>query len=72
MFTDFREEGRERNKDVRDMDVREKHWSVSSGLYSDRGLNLQFRHVPGWESNPQPFGVWDEAPTNWATKTAQE
>ena len=67
MFTDFREEGRERNKDERDMDVREKHWSVSSSLYSDWGLNLQFRHVPDWESNPQPLGVWDEAPTNWAT-----
>ena len=22
---------------------------------------------PDWESNPQIFGVWDDAPTNWAT-----
>ena len=22
---------------------------------------------PGWESHPQPFGVWNNAPTNWAT-----
>ena len=22
---------------------------------------------PDWESHPQPFGVWDDAPTNWVT-----
>lgn len=21
---------------------------------------------PDWETNPQPFDVWDQAPTNWA------
>ena len=24
---------------------------------------------PDWELNPQPFGVWVDAPTNWATLT---
>ena len=23
---------------------------------------------PDWGSNPPPFGVWDNAPTNWATR----
>ena len=23
---------------------------------------------PNWKSNPQPFGVWDNASTNWATQ----
>ena len=23
---------------------------------------------PDWGSNPQPFGVWDDAATNWATQ----
>ena len=23
---------------------------------------------PDWESNPQPFGVQDDAPTNWANQ----
>ena len=23
---------------------------------------------PDWELNLQPFGVWDDVPTNWATR----
>ena len=26
------------------------------------------RMCPDWESNPQCLGVWDNAPTNWATQ----
>ena len=44
IFTDFREEGQERDRQT-DNDVRQKHRSVASGVHSDRG------------SNPQPFGV---------------
>ena len=38
-----RGEGRERN-----IDVREKHWSVASHMRSDRGL-----YTPNWGPNPQ-------------------
>ena len=31
----------------------------------DQTCNLGI--CPDWDSNPQPFGVKDEAPTNWTT-----
>ena len=37
-----------------DIDIREKHQLVASHL------------CPDWELNLQPFGVWDDTPTNWA------
>ena len=40
-----REEGREKERE-RDIDVREKHQSVASGIYPTQGPNLQLRHVP--------------------------
>ena len=65
MLIDFRgEEGGERG---RNNYVREKHWSIASHLWPDQGLG----HNPGMctdgESNPQPFGVRDDAATSWAT-----
>ena len=42
-------------------------------MHPDQELNLQLRYLhnlsmyPDWESNPQAFGVEDDAPTNWAT-----
>ena len=36
----------------RNIDVRKKHSSVASC------------RCPDWESNLQPFGVWDDAPTH--------
>ena len=38
----------------RNVDVREKHRLVTSHIRHD------------WESNPQPFGVSDDPPANWA------
>ena len=38
-----------------DINMREKHQSVSYCTY------------PDWGSNSQPFGVQDSTPTNWAT-----
>ena len=53
MIIDFRREGgKERQRNI---DDREKE------------LNLQPRHVPNWESNLQPLGLWDYDPPNWAT-----
>ena len=39
-----------------DFGEREKHCCVASIM------------CPDWGSNPQPFGVWDYAATNWATQ----
>ena len=41
--------------EARNIDMREKHQGVVSHMCPNRGLN------------PQPFGVWDNAPTDWAT-----
>ena len=65
-----REEGREeREREEREtnIDVKEKHWSFASCTCSDQGSHLQPRHVPWLGIEEQPFGVWDDAPTNWAT-----
>ena len=45
-----REKKKEREK--RDIDVREKHWSVAFCMCPDQELNLQ------------PFDVWDDGLTN--------
>ena len=46
----------------RNIDVREKHRLVVHALTGDRTCNLGM--CPALKSNPQPFGVWDSAPTN--------
>ena len=43
----------------------EKHWLVASHMHPNRGPNPQPRYVP-WQGI-EPFGLWDGAPTNWAT-----
>ena len=60
MFVDIRERERERKK----------HGSRASHMWPDWGLNPQPKYVPWfyWEQNPQPFGVWDDAPANWTTQ----
>ena len=30
------------------------------------GQTCNLGMCPDWESNPQPFGLWDDTPTNWA------
>ena len=47
--------------------LREKHWSVVSHMCPDQELNLNPYLSVFRESNPQPFGLQDNAPTNWAT-----
>ena len=66
MFTDLRKgRGQQREKHI---DVREKHQLVAIRMCPDWELNPQPRYMPwaGIEpANLQPFGVWDDAPTNW-------
>ena len=50
MFTDFRDRGRERERE-KNRDVGEKHRLVA------------FRICPNWGLNPQHFDVWDDQPT---------
>ena len=54
----LRDRGRERKR--KKIDVREEHWSVASLMSPDQ------------QSNSQPFGVWDNAPTTWVTRPAEE
>ena len=68
MFIDLKERGKELGERERNIiDVREKDWWVASWTRPDWGLNLQSRHVLWW-IDPQPFGVWGDAPTSWATQ----
>ena len=62
MFIDFRKRGREGERQ-KDIDVREKHQSVSSRTHPDTGLNHSLAMCPDWELNLQPFGTQDNAPT---------
>ena len=59
MFTDFREKGREGERDI---DVREDHLPVASRMRPNRTHNPGMR--PDWEMNPQPFSVQDDDPAN--------
>ena len=64
MLIDLRERGRgggERESD-RNIDVREKHQLVASHKCPDQTRSLGM--CPDWESNPQPFGYWDDTPPN--------
>ena len=58
MFIDFNERGRERERDI-------DQFFPLHALTRDRTHNLGM--CPEWGSNPQLFGVQDNAPTNWAT-----
>ena len=66
MFIDFRQRGMEREK--KNMDVERKtligylpHTPKQAGGTCNQDM------CPDWESNLQPSGVWDDAPTYWAT-----
>ena len=65
MFIDFREEEGERQRETSVWERNVDRWHP---IVPDQGSNLQLGMCPAWESNPQPFGVWVNAPTNWATQ----
>ena len=57
MFIDLRERERER----------ERHQLVATCKHPNWESNPPLDSFPDWELNLQPFGVWDDAPTNSAT-----
>ena len=63
MCIDFRERGMERKSEKHQ---RERETSIGCLLHEPQtGNNLGL--CPDHELNAQPFGVWDNAPNNWAT-----
>ena len=48
------------------MEVKEKHRLVASGTHPYQVSNGNLGMCLDQESNPQPFGVWDDASTNRA------
>ena len=63
-----REEGggggeREAERQI-DIDVKEKHQSVDSSRRPNQDSTHNLGVCPDWELNLQPFGVWDDVPTN--------
>ena len=59
MFTDFRERGgdgeRQRERNIDQM-------PLTGALMGDLACNPGM--CPDWESNQQPFGLWDDTQTN--------
>ena len=64
-----RKEGRERER--KNINVREKHWSLASCMCLARDWTHNPGMCPDWASNSQHLGVQDDAPTNWATWPGQ-
>ena len=54
--------GRERN-----INMKEKHWLVASHTDPDQRGNCNLSMCLYQESNPRPFGFWDDTPTDWST-----
>ena len=73
MFFDFRErgEGRERERE-RNISVREKHRSVPPIQAPTKDQTCNPGVCPDWESKPQPFGAWNDAPANGAIPARAE
>ena len=70
MYIDLRKREMERGREREKNNVRAKHRSVASYTCPDQGSNPSLLMCPDQESNLQPFGVQDDAPTNWATSRA--
>ena len=78
LFTVSRERGRGRNREGQrgreEGGERGKHWCERETLIScllirtpTGGWTSKLGMCPDRDLNPQPFGQWDDAPTNWAT-----
>ena len=66
MLTDFRERGREEEREG------EKHRWLASHMRPYWGPNPQRRYVLWLEIKPATFSLQDDAPTNWATLARAE
>ena len=63
MPTDFRERGREgKETSMGERNIR----GLPLSHAPTRGQTCNLGMCPEWESNPWPFGLWEDAPTNWA------
>ena len=63
MPTDFRERGREgKETSMRERNIR----GLPLSHAPTRGQTCNLGMCPEWESNSWPFGLWEDAPTNWA------
>ena len=60
----------EREKE-RNINVREKHRLVASYTHPNQVQTCNLGMCSDWESEPQPFGVWDDTPTSWPTQLGQ-
>ena len=68
MLIDFRERGKKGERErERNINMRQKHQPVASGTHPDRDQTCNLDMCPAQESNPPPFVLWTDAPTNWAT-----
>ena len=49
----------------------ERETSTGCLLYASwpRNQTCNLGMCPDWESNPQPFSVWDDIPINWTTQS---
>ena len=64
MLIDFREREREEIGREKKSDVREKHQLVVSHTCPDRDQTYNLGMCPDRDLNLQPFGLWDDAPSN--------
>ena len=56
-----REEGREKERNI---GMTEKHLSVASCTHPNQESNPNLSMCPDQELNPEPFGAWNNTPTN--------
>ena len=56
----FRERGREREREERNIYVWEKHWSVATHKPPDGDLACNPSMYPDWKSNQWPFTLWED------------
>lgn len=57
--------------DLRGGEREKKHWSVAFVRTPTGGQTCNLGMYPDQKSNPQSFGVWNDAPIVWATQPEQ-
>ena len=70
MFVDFRERGREGERErERNIDETLRETLICFPSYAPRNgdWNRNLGMCPDCGSNPEPFGLYDDTPSNWTT-----